>query len=525
MSSPLIQFIHLYKSFYPSSLFNDISLSINDGEIFAIIGENGSGKTTLLRLLCGLEKPDLGDLIRASNLTIGFLPQEICFKDEKATTRKYFEEGALSDLEKQMAKCLENELLAKWEALHEEYEKLGGYRRLPLEKILKGLKLDDLLDMPIKNLSSGQKVRVALGKALIEDPDLLMLDEPTNHLDSEMQGFLKEMIRSRKGAAVIVSHDRKFLNDTCNRLVEIKNGKLSCYGGNYDFYLNEQERLLEKQMKTFLAEEEEISNLKQKIKAATFSQKNRCCPPDGDKMAYNYRGQRHQKSLQHNLTVLKAQLKEIEANRLSHPKPKSITGLRFVSTPLSSSIAIELNNISKSFGEKIIFSNFRKTLSKADRVLLLGPNGSGKSTLLKCMAKILPVDSGNIHIAPSAKIGYLEQEIDQLNDQTPLDYFESRFNLSEEGIRRELHKAALGNFDLLNRPFSEFSIGQRKRLMLLSLVLQKPNVLLLDEPTNHLDLLTLEALEKALLNFDGAIIAVSHDTTFIEKIATDIWKI
>lgn len=330
---------------------------------------------------------------------------------------------------------------------------------------------------------------------------------------------------NREGATLIVSHDRKFLNQTCNRLIEIKHGKLTCYGGNYDFYREEQERLMERQIKAYEAQEEERSLLKQKIKAVTFSKGKATPPSDRNIMAYDRRGEHHQKSLQRNLDVLKARLAEIEANPLPHPKPKGITGLRFLPTPLASEVAIELDQISKGFGEKMLFTGFNKMICKGDRIVLTGPNGSGKTTLLKCIAGLLPVDSGQIRHAPTAKIAYLDQEVELLPmEKTPLQYFESRFGLSEEDLRRELHKACIGGAEILGRPFSTLSVGQRKRLMLLSLILEKPNVLLLDEPTNHLDFLTLEAFETALLNFEGAILAISHDSTFIEKIATQEWS-
>lgn len=527
MSQLLVQFSHLFKSFGSIPLFEDISLSINQGDVFALIGENGAGKTTLLKLLTKAIAPDQGEFSTAPNLTVGFLPQEIIVSDPTIPVRAFLEEGLLSELEKKMDIALEKDQLTEWAELHEKYEHLGGYRRVPIEKVLTGLKLEThLLDLELANLSSGQRVRVALAKALIENPDLLLLDEPTNHLDAEMLEWLENFLIARVGATVIVSHDRKFINATCNHVIELKEGKINCYGGNYDFYLIERERLIERQIKAYEAQEEERASLKQKIKAITFSKGKPPTPSDRNTMAYDHRGGNHQKSEARRLDALKARLAEIEAHPIQHPRLKSIRGLKFASVPLASTVAIELEDITKAFGSNILFSHFNKHLFKGDRIVLTGPNGSGKTTLLECIAGKIPVDSGKIHIAPTAKIAYLDQEIDELPmDQTPLEYFESRFQLSEEALRRELHKAALGGADLIRRPFASLSVGQRKRLMLLSIVLERPNVLLLDEPTNHLDFLTLEAFETALLDFEGPILAVSHDATFIEKIATQKWSL
>jgi ATPase subunit of ABC transporter with duplicated ATPase domains len=310
-----------------------------------------------------------------------------------------------------------------------------------------------------------------------------------------------------------------------NRLVEVKNGMLTCFGGNYDFYLRTQESLERKQMKAYELQEEERALLKQKIKSATFSAHRANAPKDRNIMAYDKRGEQHQKSLQRNLDVLKARLAEIEANPLPHPRPKSITGLRFFEEPLPSSFVVELEEVTKAFDEKVLFSGLNKMIGKGDRIVLTGPNGSGKTTLLRCIANRVALDAGHIRLSPGVKIGFLDQEVELLPmDQTPFQYFAGKFGLSEEDLRRELHKAALCGADLLSLPFSALSAGQRKRLMLLSLILEKPNLLLLDEPTNHLDFLTLEAFERALMNFEGAILAISHDRAFIEKVATQEWK-
>lgn len=526
MSRLFIQFSHLFKSFGSFSLFEDISLSVNEGDVFALIGENGAGKTTLLQLLVGTSPADSGEFSRTSGLSIGLLEQEIIVADSSISVREFIEGSSLTGLEKEMAACLEDpSRLMEWAELHEKYERSGGYRRIPIEQVLHGLKIEgSLLDLPMSSLSSGQRVRAALAKALTENPDLLLLDEPTNHLDQQMIQWLEATLKQRGGACVIVSHDRKFLNAVCNRLIDIKNGKLACYGGSYDFYLEEQERILERQLKAYETQVEERADLKQKIKAITFSKGKATQAKDRNIMAYDRRGEKHQKSLQHKLDAMKGRLEEIESNLLSHPKPKSIKGLKFAESPLASSVAIELDHAGKTYGDKVLFSALCKSIRKGDRILVTGPNGCGKTTLLKAIGGSISLDVGHIRSAPAAKIAFLDQEVELLPmDQTPLQYFENRFHLSEEDLRRELHKTALGGADLLRRSFSTMSTGQRKRMMLLVLVLERPNVLLLDEPTNHLDFMTLEAFEKALLEFEGAVVAVSHDATFIEKIATEEW--
>lgn len=528
MSRLLIQCSHLFQSFGPFSLFKDLSLSIQEGEVFALIGENGAGKTTLLHLLAGIVQPDSGEVQRSASLSIALLPQEIGVADPLLSARQFLEGNALTELETTMALCLEDpNRLEEWSTLHEQYERLGGYRRVPLEQVLRGLKIDNsLLDLPLLHLSSGQRVRVALAKVLMANPDLLLLDEPTNHLDADMLQWLQHTLKQREGACVIVSHDRKFLNAVCNRLLEIKDGKLTRYGGNYDFYLAETKRQLERQLKAYEEQQEERAQLQQKIQAIRFSKGKAAPPKDRNVMAYDRRGEKHQQSIQYRLDDLKSRLEEIETNLLPHPKLKSIIGLQFQESPLASSVAIELDQVTKTYGNKILFSSLCKRVCKGDRILVTGPNGCGKTTLLKAMAGLIPFDAGKMYRAPTAKIAFLDQEGELLPlDQTPLQYFAGRFQLNEEALRRELHKAALEGVDLLKRPFCALSTGQRKRLMLLSLILERPNVLLLDEPNNHLDFKTLEALEKALLSFTGALVGVSHDSTFIERIATEEWKL
>lgn len=522
MSRDLIQFSNLSKSFQSVSIFENISFSINEGECFALIGENGSGKTTLLKLLMESVEPDCGKVSHAANLTVGYLPQEVTIEAE--SVKGYFEEDRLSQLEQQMAVCLEDSSrLDEWEQLHETYVQLGGYRRVPVEKVLEGLKIDQgLLSSPVSVLSSGQKTRIALARIIIENPEVLLLDEPTNHLDASMVDWLKEVLLERKGATVLVSHDRAFINRVCNHLIAINGKSLRSYGGNYDFYLDEKERQIQREIKSFEALKEKKGELKQKIKAISFSKKKPRPPKDRNVMAYDRRGEHHQKSVQRNLEGLKAQLEEVEGKLMENPKPKSNTGIRFFPNPLAHQVAIELYQIEKSFGDKVLFTQLSQTIAKNDRVIITGPNGSGKTTLLRCLAGLEKVDGGEIRFCSKAKVGYLDQEGERVSlELSPLQYFSKHYQLSEEELRRQLHMAALGSGELLSRPFSSLSVGQRKRLMILGLILDRPNILLLDEPTNHLDFATLEALESALQTFEGVVIAVSHDAVFMEKLGKD----
>lgn len=525
MSRPLIQLVSIQKYFRSSPLFEEISLSIHDGERVALIGENGAGKTTLLRLMAGLLDPDGGQVQKASALTIGYLPQESSWSDSQISVRTFLQAGHLTDLETAMDSCLAQGDIDAWGRYHEEYEQRGGYHQKPIEEVLCGLCMEVDLEAPFHTLSSGQKSKASLAKALIASPDLLLLDEPTNHLDQAAISWLQEFLSFRVGSTVIVSHDRAFLNASCNRLIDLREGAITWYGGSYDWYLAERDRKIQAQIQAYEMQQQEKRELKQAIKAATYARPSPPPPSDRNTMAYDHRGESHQKSIARTLDTLKRRLDELESCPLSHPKPSTIKGFQFVSSSLATDLAIDIENGSKWFGNKKIFSGFSKRLRRGDRVVLTGPNGCGKTTLLRCLSKQLALDAGSIRYASDVRLAYLDQEAAQLPmDETPLEYFFKMFRLSEAQIRSELHKAALSGRVLLDQPFSVLSVGQRKRLMLLSLILCRPNVLLLDEPTNHLDLLTLEAFEKALINFDGAMLAVSHDATFIEKIATQRWS-
>lgn len=523
----LIQLVAVSKALGNRQIFDQINFAINSNDLIALIGDNGAGKSTFLKILAGEIPIDAGKVIRSKNLTLAFLQQEVTISNPMISTKEYLQDSALKELELEMQALLEASEIDRWGQVHEKFETLGGYQQMPIEQMLHALKLEaNLLDVPFAHLSTGQKMRFALAKILSQNPDLLLLDEPTNHLDEQMISWLAKVLKDRSKAAIIVSHDRKFLNQTCNCLVELKNGQLYWFGGTYDAFLGEQEKILEREIKAYEEQQEELARLKQQIKEITFSKGKSSGPSDRDFISYDKRGEKHQKSLQHKLNEMKNKVLEIEKNSLVHPKPKTIKGLRFLSEPLSAHVAIELDSIAKAHGNKILFSSISKAIHKNDRIWISGQNGSGKTTLIEIIAKKLTPDHGQVRYAPGLKLGYLDQEVKSLPlDETPIDYFEKKLNLKEEDLRSELHKAGLKTILELNRPFSTMSVGQRKRLKILELSLEKPNVLILDEPTNHLDFYTMEALEKALIDFQGAVIFVSHDATFVEKIKKEILEL
>jgi ATPase subunit of ABC transporter with duplicated ATPase domains len=527
MSQTAVQLVNLHKSFNTNLLFDDISMSINKKDCIALIGENGAGKSTLLKILSKEESQDEGQIFYAPGLRIGFLRQQIDIVDPSLTVRGFIESKELKVLEISMQEKLEAGLLLEWADLHEEYERLGGYQRVPIEKVLNGLKLADVvLDTPMNCLSSGEKVRVALAKCLIDNPDLLLLDEPTNHLDQQMLDYLKTMLLQRQGATLIVSHDRAFLNATCNNLIELHRGKLIRYKGNYNAYLIEKEQNIQRQIQRFEEQAEEKRILKEKIKAMHFSKKAGAVISDRDVLGYNNRGSNHEKSVSRRLNDLKMKLEKLELNPIAHPRAKSITGLLFSNNPTPPGILFELQQIQKSYDSKMLFSNFSKQVYPKQRIIITGKNGAGKSTLLKIIQGLIQPDSGRVRYSEGVKIALLEQEMDpSFGGQSVVNYFCDRFSLLKEDLVRKLHQLALAEGSIIHQPINCLSEGQKKRLMLLDIILQNPNVLLLDEPTNHLDLTTLEALENAINHFEGAVIAVSHDTTFINKIGGEKWNL
>ncbi len=464
---------HLTKSYTERLLFDDTDFSVNEGEKIGIIGINGTGKSTLLKMIAGLEEPDGGTVVLGRNLDIRYLPQNPVFTpgDTILTSILRDNEGRehLWDLESQAKTML---------------TKVGIFN----------------FDAKVDTLSGGQRKRVALVSALMSGTDLLVLDEPTNHLDSQMAEWLEEFLKKFRGAIVMITHDRYFLDSVTNRIVELDKGKLYSYETNYEGYLKAKAERLDMEA---AAERKRQSILKVEL-------------------AWMQRGARARSTKQ------KAHIQRYEALRdQKGPQIDREVEMESVSSRLGKS-TVEIKGLSKAYGDKVLIRDFDYIFLKDDRIGIIGPNGSGKSTLMKMIAGWEQPDSGGISIGQTVKIGYFSQENEAMDQSLRvIDYIR---NVGEYVRTRDGSISASQMLERFLFPssvqytaISRLSGGEKRRLYLLRILMEAPNVLLLDEPTNDLDISTLTILEDYLDGFEGIVIAVSHDRYFLDRMVRRIF--
>lgn len=465
----LLTMKHVTKSYTDRLLFDDIDFRINEGEKIGIIGVNGTGKSTLLKIIAGIEETDTSEVIKGNKVFINYLSQNPVFEAGLTVYDYVIKENTTE----------ENQWSIEGEA----------------KAILNRLGFLDYSEK-IAHLSGGQKKKVALAGALLSNCDILILDEPTNHLDNDMTEWLESYLKEYRGALVMVTHDRYFLDLVCNRIVEIEKGKLYSYDSNYEGYLE----LKSQREQMALATQKKHENILRK------------------EIAWMQRGARARSTKQ------KAHITRYEALK-NEEKIKEDENVEILA--LSSRLGkktIELENISKSFGDRSLIKDFTYIFLKNDRIGIVGPNGCGKTTLLKMITGLEPVDSGTIEIGETVKIGYFSQESETLNGkQKVIDYVKdtAEYIQTSEGtisasqmLERFLFTGAL-QYSLIEK----LSGGEKRRLYLLKVLMEAPNVLILDEPTNDLDIQTLQILEDYLDTFAGIVIAVSHDRYFLDRIA------
>lgn len=495
----------LSKSFGIKTVFENVSFEVRSGERIGLVGANGAGKTTLLRCLMGQEDYDKGSVSTSPGAVIGYLRQD--FNYESQTLREEMElawkdvlyyKDKLAELARKLETSHDEELVAAYGRTEERFEYLGGYDyEATTRKILTGLGFSDAdWDRDIHGFSGGQKVRINLAAAFVRHPDFLFLDEPTNHLDMGMLEWLEEYLRSYRGGILMVSHDRYFLDATTTGIIDLENHQTHTYRGNYTQFtkikaLNEeaQERAYEKQQEHIRETEEYIRKYKAGIKA---------------KQA---RGRQ-------------SQLDRLE--RIEKPIHRQSLHFQFEKPAECAEKVLDVMHVTSSYGEHVIFKDLTMHIKKGESVGLIGPNGAGKSTLLKLIVGDKRADSGFIQIGNRVKPGYYSQELDRLNSEyTVLEQIENDFDMGEREARNLLGMFLFRGDDVF-KPVSLLSGGERARLTLLMLFLEKPNFLILDEPTNHLDIPTREIMEQALAAFGGTSLIVSHDRYFLDRVTTRI---
>lgn len=505
---------NISKSFGSNEIIKDANFLVNEHEKVAIVGVNGAGKTTLLKILTGEERADSGNVILAKDAKLGYLRQinnvdsTLSIIDELYTVIEHIlnMEKRMLEMQEQMQHLSGEELEAlysSYTALTHSYELMDGYAaKSKVIGILKGLGFDENdFERKINTLSGGQKTRVFLAKLLLEEPDIILLDEPTNHLDLRSIEWLESYLLNYKGAVIIVSHDRYFLDKIVSKVIDIENAEVQMYSGNYSDFSAKKQMLLDAKMKEYLNQQQEIKH--QEAVITKLKQFNR------EKSIK--RAESRQKQLE-KIDRVEAPVTHIENMKLSLDISKE-----------SGKDVLTIHDLSKSFDEKHLFSNINFEIKRGERVAIIGDNGTGKTTLLKIINGLLSPDTGEVIYGSNVSIAYYDQEHQVLHmDKTLFDEISDTYPEMNNTQIRNILAAFLFTGEDVFKKIGDLSGGERGRVSLVKLMLSKANFLLLDEPTNHLDILSKDVLESALNSFPGTICYVSHDRYFINKTATRI---
>lgn len=499
------------KSYGFKNILDEISFDILSGEKISLIGDNGCGKSTLLKIIAKEESQDKGIISYSKESTIGYLPQEVNIKNNKMTVKEFLYEevkeitelsNKLKKIENEFAKCDNlDTLLKKYSKLQEKFISLGGYEvDSKINKITTGFKIERLVDHDISTLSGGEKRIVYFAKIMINNPSILLLDEPTNHLDMDTLIWLEEYLKYYKGTVLIVSHDRYFLDKISTKTILIERGKEHIFNGNYSYYVKENEKRLEIEFKEYKDQQKLIQALKKKAKQ--LHEFGVLAYPTGEPFF------RREKNI----------LKRIERLNLKEkPIEKKIIQLDLKEENRTGKDVLEIKNFNLSIENKTLINNINLLVNYQDRLCIMGSNGSGKSTLIKEIVNY----NKNFKYGAKVKIGYLPQEIEFDSNDNILEYTQKFYFGDYSNMRSMLAKY---NFfhDTVYKKVRNLSGGEKVRLKLLELMHNKCNLIILDEITNHIDIVTKEALEDAINEYDGTVIFISHDRYFINNIATKI---
>ena len=503
--------------FTGEDLFTDINFMIREKDRIGLVGKNGAGKTTLIRLLCGLEQPYKGDVIMSDDVTVGYLPQEKNVRSEKTVLdeamtafEEYYEiERQLAKLQDELSNREDYEsasyqrLCEKMSHLNERLVLMGGHSiEGEAEQILIGLGFEhNDMQRPMKEFSNGWQMRVELAKILLRKPKLLLLDEPTNHLDIESIQWLEGFLKNYYGAIFMVSHDRAFLDHITIRTIEISCGKIYDYKCSYSEFIERREERIDIQKAAFDNQQREIKEIEAFIER------------------FRYKATKAKQ--------VQSRVKQLEKMDMVQidDQDKSVMHFKFPPAPHSGKVTLELENVSKSYGEKNILNNINLLIPRGEKIAFVGRNGEGKSTLSKIIAGVLDYE-GEVKLGHEVKIGYYAQ-----NQQDMLDPEKTVFETLDDvatGDMRVKVKSLLGAFlfggEAIEKKVKVLSGGEKARLSLAKMLLFPTNLLILDEPTNHLDMLSKDILKSALLQFDGTLIIVSHDRDFLQGLTNKVYE-
>ncbi|MFC6858571.1 ABC-F family ATP-binding cassette domain-containing protein [Zunongwangia atlantica] len=495
---------NIAKSYGERVLFTNISFGINEGQKVGFVAKNGTGKTSLLNILAGFDTPDEGNVVYRKNIKTAFLPQEPDLDPNLTIEQTIFSsENDTLEIIKRYEAALENP--SDTEAYQKAFEDMDAAQAWDFEtqykQILFQLKLEDL-QKEVKNLSGGQKKRLALANMLLKKPDFIIMDEPTNHLDLDMIEWLEEFFRKENFTIFMVTHDRYFLERVCNEIVELDEGLLYTYKGNYSYYLDKKESRIElENTNTEKAKQlfkKELDWMRRQPKARTTKSKSRIDDFHEIKAKASKRRKDHQVQLEINMERLGSKM-------------------------------VELHNISKSFENKTLFDNFDYNFQKGERAGIIGKNGTGKSTFLNILTGKLKPDTGKVVVGETIKFGYYTQNgikvkpgqkvIDVIRDFGDFIPLKKGRQISAQQLLERFLFDRKKQYDFVEK----LSGGEKKRLYLCTVLIQNPNFLILDEPTNDLDIVTLNVLESFLLDYPGCLLVVSHDRYFMDKIVDHLF--
>jgi ATPase subunit of ABC transporter with duplicated ATPase domains len=512
----MISFSRISKQYGRQILFVDASFQLNAGEKVGLVGPNGAGKTTLFRMIVGEEAPDEGDVAVPKKLTIGYFRQDV----EEMSGRSVLDEaiagsGRVGDLHHELEALNQamadpertgemDTILARFGEVQEEYEHLGGYAlESQAREVLLGLGFDDeRIDGDVGALSGGWKMRVAMARVLLGRPDVLLMDEPTNHLDIESIIWLEAFLTSLPGALLMTSHDREFMNRIVTRIAEIDDGEITAYSGNYDFY--ERERAIRETNR-------EAAYARQQ---AMLAKEQRFIDRFAAHAAKAAQVQSRVKALE-------------KIEKVEPPRKRRVVDFDFRQPPRSGEQVAVIEDLHKAYGKRVVYDGLSLTIRRGERWCVMGRNGAGKTTLLKMVAGALAPDAGDIRLGASLKMGYFAQQaLDVLHpDLTVWEQMEKDFPKETTGALRNLLGAFQFSGDDTEKRIRALSGGEKTRLVMARMLLDPPNFLVLDEPTNHLDLATKEMLIHALTNYEGTMLFVSHDRTFLRGLSNRVLEL